>query len=45
MNSHHDNLKMESNFQHIRGKYKSSIIYILYNKKKDLLNYKSLLEK
>lgn len=34
MNSHHDNLNMESNFQHIRGKYKSSIIYILYNKRK-----------
>ena len=34
MNSHHDTSKIEINFQPIRGKYKSSIIYNLYNKRK-----------
>ena len=34
MNSHHDTLNMENNFQPIRGKYKSSIIYNLSNKRK-----------
>lgn len=29
MYSHHDTFKMEKNFQPIRGKYKSSIIYNL----------------
>lgn len=34
MNNHHDNCSIENNFQSIRGKYKSSIIYNLSSGRK-----------